>query len=109
LEWGEVERLALAMPGVTARTKYDGSPVFQVAGVFVAGLAMHPSAESATLVVRCDEERRAGLLEDAPETYYVTEYYRRHPVVLVRLARVTPEALRELLAASWRMARAKSR
>jgi hypothetical protein len=47
---------------------------------------MHASAEPDTLVVRAAFEEREGLLEDAPDTYYVTDYYRRYPVVLVRLA-----------------------
>jgi hypothetical protein len=75
----------------------------------MAGLAMHPSAEPATLVVRSEVEERRWLLEDAPDTYYVTDYYRKHPVVLVRLARLDRDALRELLAISRRLTLAKSR
>ena len=37
------------------------------------------------------------LLEDAPETYYLTDYYRRWPLIWMRLSRVTPDALRDLL------------
>ena len=79
------------------------------AGVFMAGLATHASAEPATLVVRADAEERDGFLEDAPETYYLTDYYRPYPLVLVRLQHVTPEALRELLAASRRLTLPKTR
>jgi hypothetical protein len=104
----EVRRIGLGLRGVEAGTKYDGSPVLRVDGVFVAGLAMHASAEPDTLVVRCAKEDRARLLEEAPETYYVTEYYRRHPVVLVRLGMVGEEGLRDLLRGSCRMARRKN-
>lgn len=38
----------------------------------MAGLAMHPSAEPNTLVVRHDDEQREWLIADAPETYYLT-------------------------------------
>ena len=72
-------------------------------GVVMAGLAMHPSAEADTLVVRAELEEREGLLEDAPDTYYITDYYRRYPVVLVRLSLLDHDVLRELLAGSWRM------
>ena len=48
-------------------------------------------------------------LEDAPDTYYVTEYYRPHPVVLVRLSHLDRDALRDLLSVSWRMAVEKAR
>ena len=49
------------------------------------------------------------LVEDAPETYYLTGYYRSYPLVLVRMSRVEPDALRDLLFVSWRMTRAKAR
>jgi hypothetical protein len=75
----------------------------------MAGMAMHASAEPDTLVVRAEFEEREGLIEDAPETYYVTEYYRRYPVVLVRLPLLTRDALSDLLAGSWRMTVGKRR
>ena len=95
------------MPNVEATTRYDGSPVLKVQGVFMAGLAMHSSAEPNTLVVRAEFEERERLLEDAPETYYVTDFYRRYPLVLVRLPLLKREILRELLAGSWRMTAVK--
>jgi hypothetical protein len=102
-----VSAVGLALPGVEAATKYDGSPMLKVGGSFMAGLAMHPSAEPETLVVRADREERECLLEDAPETYYLTDYYRKHPVVLVRLARLDRDALRDLLSMSRRLTLAK--
>lgn len=104
-----VRDVGLALPDVEATTKYDGSPVLRVDGIFMAGLARHASAEPDTLVVRAELEERERLLADAPDTYYVTDYYRRYPVVLVRLSRVEPEALRDLLSVSWRMTATKSR
>jgi hypothetical protein len=104
-----VRTAGLALPDVEATTKYDGSPVLKVDGAFMAGLATHPSAEPETLVVRAGIEERESLIEDAPETYYVTDYYRSYPVVLVRLSRVRPDALRDLLRGSWRMTTAKTR
>ena len=104
-----VRTLGLAMPDVAAATKYDGSPVLKAGGSFMAGLARHPSTEPETLVVRIDLDDRAWLLDDAPETYYVTEYYRPYPVVLVRLARIDRAALIDLLAVSRRLALAKAR
>lgn len=100
--------LALALPDVEATKRYDGSPVLRAGGCFMAGVAMHPSAEAGTLVVRIGLEERAGLLEDAPETYYVTEYYERYPTVLVRLSQIDRDALRDLLAMSWRLTLTKA-
>jgi hypothetical protein len=104
-----VRTVGLMLPHVEATTKYDGSPVMKVDGIFMAGLAMHPSAEPDTLVVRAGLENRERLVEDAPETYYLTDYYRSYALVLVRLARVEPDALHDLLSVSWRMTTAKSR
>ena len=86
-----VRTVGLALPDVEAATKYDGSPVLKMGGCFMAGLATHRSAEPETLVVRAGMDERAWLLEDAPQTYYVTDYYRNHPVVLVRLSRIDSE------------------
>ena len=104
-----VRRVGLALPGVEATTKYDGSPVLKTHGIFVAGLAMHRSAEPETLVVRVGLDEREWMLEDAPETYYVTDYYRPYPVVLARLSRIDRDALRDLLTVSRRLALAKTR
>jgi hypothetical protein len=107
--FGPVAALGLTMPGVTAVTRYDGSPVLKAGGAFMAGIATHPSAEPDSLVVRSTIEDRQWLLEDAPDTYYVTEYYRRYPVVLARLSALTSDALRDLLATSRRLTLKKTR
>ena len=104
-----VKAVARDLPAVEAATKYDGSPVLKVHGCFMAGVATHCSAEPDTLVVRVASEERDWLLEDAPETYYVTDYYQKYPVVLARLAHLDRDALRDLLSVSWRLAVAKTR
>jgi hypothetical protein len=104
-----VRTVGLALPDVEAATRYDGSPVLKVGGVFMAGLATHCTAEPGTLVVRVGCDEREWLLADAPETYYVTDYYRPYPIVLVRLAHIDREALHDLLSVSRRLAAAKAR
>jgi hypothetical protein len=104
-----VRAVGLTLPDVTAETRYDGSPVLKVGGSFMAGLATHESAEPDTLVVRVGLEERGYLLDDAPDTYYLTDYYRSYPLVLVRLARVDRDALRDLLLVSRRLTLAKGR
>ena len=104
-----VRDVGLALPNVQAATKYDGSPVLKVGGAFIAGVATHRSAEPATIVVRVAVEERDWLLHEAPDTYYLTDYYRPHPVVLVRLARIDRDTLRELLSVSWRLTLPKAR
>jgi hypothetical protein len=95
-----VAEIGLSLVGVEPAIKHDGSPILKVGGRFMAGLTTHPSAEPCTLVVRVNREDRPWLLEDAPDTYYVTDYHRPHPVVLVRLRRIDRDALRDLLTAA---------
>ena len=104
-----VKQIGLAMPDVEASIRYDGSEVLKAGGSFMAGIATDESAEADTLVVRCDYDDRQLLLEDAPETYYLTEYYAKYPLVLVRLSEVTEDALRDLLSVSRKMALEKAR
>ena len=104
-----VEKVGLTLPGVAVATKYDGSPLLKLGGCFMAGLATHATAEPDTLVVRISPDDRALLVADAPDTYYVTDYHQKHPVVLVRLSRIKRDALRDILAVSWRLTAAKSR
>ena len=104
-----VKQIGLAMPDVEASIRYDGSEVLKAGGSFMAGIATDEFAEADTLVVRCDYDDRQLLLEDAPETYYLTEYYAKYPLVLVRLSEVTEDALRDLLSVSRKMALEKAR
>jgi hypothetical protein len=107
--FARVQRIGLTLPGVEAATNYDGAPRLKLAGCFVAGLATHPSVEPATLVVRADPEEREWLLADAPDTYYLTDYYRKYPLVLVRLQRIDDTALAELLLMSRNLTVPKTR
>lgn len=88
-------------PDLSEGTMY-GSPALKLGKRLVACLAIHRSAEPGSLVVRTDFEQRAGLLSDEPATYYVTDHYVKHPVVLVRLARTQHDQLRDLLASARR-------
>jgi hypothetical protein len=104
-----VRSVGLALPGVEASTKYDGSPMLKLGGCFMAGLATHRSAEPHTLVIRFGIDDREWLLDEAPEAYYLTDYYRRYPLVLVRLSHVDRDALVDLLSVSWHLTAAKTR
>jgi hypothetical protein len=104
-----VRRVGLSLPDVECSTRYDGSQVLKAGGCFMAGLATHPSAEPGSLVVRVNLDERQWLLEDAPETYYLTDYYEKYPLVLVRTSHVDESALRDLLTVSHRLTMAKAR
>ncbi len=92
-----VRALGREFPDLRESTIY-GSPALKFGNHLVACLAIHRSAEPGSLVVRTDFEQRLALISDDPETYYVTDHYAKHPVVLVRLARLHHDQLRGLLA-----------
>jgi hypothetical protein len=77
-----------------------GSPAIKLGKRLVACEAIHRSAEPGSLVVRTDFDQREALCADDPETFYITEHYSNHPVVLVRMARLQGDQLRELIAAA---------
>lgn len=70
-------------------------------------MAINKSAEPGSLGVRIDFDQRAELVATAPDVYYFTDHYANYPMVLVRLSRIHPDALRDLLAAAWRFVTAK--
>jgi hypothetical protein len=94
-----VRVLAHEFPDLQESTMY-GSPALKLGKRLVVCVAIHRSAESGSLVVRTDFEQRAALLAEDPETFYITDHYVRHPVVLVRMSRLKQDQLRELLAAA---------
>jgi hypothetical protein len=96
-----IRALGVEFPDLHETTMY-GSPSLKLGKRLVACLAVHRSAEPGSLVLRTDFEQRAALLAEDPETYYLTDHYVNHPVVLVRLARVQRDQLRDLLAAARR-------
>ena len=91
-----VRKIGLALPGVEESTAY-GSPALKVHGKLLACVPAHRSAEPGSLAVRVGFEDRAELLAADPDVYYVTDHYLNYTAVLVRLSRVTPDVLRDLL------------
>jgi hypothetical protein len=47
-------------------------------------------------------DQRDALIADAPDIYYLTDHYRDHPYVLVRMQRVRGDVLRELVTGAYR-------
>jgi len=91
-----VRKIALALPGVEETTAY-GSPALKVRGKLMACMAINRSAEPGSLMVRVDFDDRAELLAADPDVYYLTDHYGPYNAVLVRLSRVNPNVLRDLL------------
>lgn len=100
-DFDTVRKIGLEFPGVEPSTMY-GAPALKVRGKLLACIPSHRSAEPGSLVVCVDFADRAGLLAEAPDLYYITDHYVGYPSVLVRLARVTPDHLRDLLGMAYK-------
>ena len=103
-----VRKIGLAMPGVEESTAY-GAPVLKVQGEILAGIpAKRSEVEPGSLGVCVDFDDRAELLAAAPRVYYLTEHYAGHKVVLVRMSRVNPDMLRDLLGMAYKFVTRKA-
>ena len=105
---GDVRRLALALPHVV-EIDSDGFD-FRVGGNgFVwsypertPGRPRVIRTDIAVLYVGDEAEKQALLLGE-PEIFFTTPAYEGFPLVMLRLARVDADRLRELVTDAWRM------
>jgi hypothetical protein len=102
MDFEAVRQIAQSFPGVEPGFSY-GQPAFKIGGKMFACFPSHRSAEPGSLVVRIDFDRRAELLAEAPDFYYLTDHYVGYPAVLVRLRKIKPDALRGLLAGALQL------
>lgn len=92
----DVRRICLALPGVTERLSWERPAWF-------AKTLMARIWEDGVLTVKSTE--RDVLAGSDPETFFWTPHHDRSPqLVLVRLDRVGPAELEELLTESFRLA-----
>ncbi len=96
-----VRKIGLALPGVEESTAW-GSPALKVRGKLMACVPTHRSAEPGSLMVRVGFDDRAELLDAASDVYYVTDHYVGYSAVLVRLSRIAPDVLRDLLGMAYK-------
>jgi hypothetical protein len=99
-----VRKFALSLENVEEGTSY-GTPGFRVGGVLF--LRFHQDGDS--LVVRADFEQREELLAADPASYYITDHYVNYEWILVRVARVHTDALRDLIRWAHKSASAEKR
>ena len=103
-----VESIGRTLPDVEVTTTY-GQPALKVRGKMFVCIASNKAAEPNTLVVMMDFADRDALLEDDPGTYYLKDHYLNYPCVLVRLSRIHPDALRDLVIGAHRFVSATAR
>lgn len=100
----DVRKMALGLDGVEESTSY-GTAAFKIRGKLIARL----KEDGESLVVGTTFEEREEMMAAEPETYYITDHYLKYPWVLVRLPKVHPDALQDLLKGAVRLAAASKR
>jgi len=92
-----VREIAQTLAGAEESTSY-GTPAFKLKGkLFVR---QHQDGES--LVIPIDFGAREELMNTSPDNFYLTDHYLNGEYVLVRMANVTADELRDLLTGAWR-------
>jgi hypothetical protein len=91
-----VREIAREFPGAIESTSY-GTPAFKVGKCLFA--RQHQDGES--LVIKIDPAQRSMRMKADPGVFYITDHYLNYPYMLVRLAKVAREDLRELLEDAW--------
>jgi hypothetical protein len=92
-------RIALKLPGSEESTSY-GTPSVKVKGKLLSRL--RTEAEGG-LALRCDFLDRQILLQADPEAFFITDHYRDHPMVLIRLDKLGEAELADVVVRAWRM------
>jgi hypothetical protein len=104
MKFKDVLKIASSIGKVEESTSY-GTPALKVGGKLLVRLR----EDGDSLVVGTTFEEREEMMAAQPETYYITDHYLKYPWVLVRLSRVHPDALRDLLGRAWRLAATSTR
>jgi hypothetical protein len=94
----DFRRIALALPEAEERETW-GHPTFRVRDKMFATLATDGSSAS----IKATREAQAALVGSEPQTFSIPAYVGQHGWVGVRLAKVDPEELRELITEAWLM------
>jgi hypothetical protein len=101
INFDTVRHIGLALAGVEESTAF-GQPALKIHGKLLATLPANRSAEPDSILVRMDFDDRAELLAAEPDVYYVTDHYVGYDAVLVRLSRVNPDVLVDLLGMAYK-------
>lgn len=96
----DVRRLALSLPETTEKPWF-GTPGFRVKGK--GFLRIRSEAEGGLVVFVADLGEKEALLASDASKFFTTPHYDGYPAVLVDIAAVDEDELRELITDSWRL------
>lgn len=97
--WKDALTIALALPGTEVSTWY-GTPGLKVAG---KGFARLRTEAEGGLVVFCDLDAKAEMLESGDRAFYTTPHYDGYGAIIIDLAKVDRLRLSALIGESWRL------
>jgi hypothetical protein len=103
----DVKRLTAHLRGVSESTSY-GTPSLTVGGKSFCRLwgereyERYGVSDTEVLVVFCDLDEKAALIETSGGSVFTTAHYDGHGAVLIRLGHIDPEDLADLLELSYR-------
>lgn len=109
--WGDVRRLALALPETSERTSYgtaawavkDKSFVWERPLRKSDLAALGPAAPDGPVLAAHvpDEGVKLALIADDPGVYFTTPHFNGYPAILVRLEEIPVPELEELITEAW--------
>jgi hypothetical protein len=98
LTFDEVRRIALSWPEVEDGTSY-GTPALKVRKKMLTRLR----EDGDSLVMPgVPQDQREMLVEGRPGLFYVTDHYRDHPIVLIRLSKAKLADIEPFMRRRWR-------
>ena len=96
----DVRRIALSLPETTEKPWFN-TPGFRVKDK--GFLRIRTEAEGGLVVFVADLGEKDALLASDPAKFFTTPHYDGYPAVLVDLAAIEVDELRELITDSWRL------
>lgn len=100
----EVEALILSLPETERGSAY-GMPAFRTVGKFLTRIR----SEDDSVVIHLDSfDERDLLIDMEPQTFFFTDHYRNHAMVLARLTTVDPTWLAAMMTRRWRTVASKT-
>jgi hypothetical protein len=96
--WKDVVAFATTLPETEESTWFN-TPSLKVKG---KGFARLRSEAEGGLVLMCDHDEKAALLESGDPAFYQTPHYEGYPTILVNLDLVDPDVLEEMVVEAWR-------
>ena len=98
VSYAAVRDIALTYPQVEEGFIF-GTPSLHVGRKLMARLR----EDGQTLAIKLPIEQRPDYIELNPDTFFFTDHYRDHPIILVDLPSVRREIMVELVEKAWRV------